>query len=100
LSYLARLPLDKLKVDRSFVTGLPVDDDAKTLVASVLSLAHALGKTTVAEGIETDGQAGFLASLGCDIGQGYLYGKAMPGDAFRAKFFPREPQPQPVALAS
>ena len=90
LSYLGRLPLDKLKVDRSFVTGLPGDRDARALVTTVLTLARSLGKTTVAEGIETEPQAELLAALGCDIGQGYLYGKAMAGDAFRAKFFAHE----------
>ncbi|MEO8882085.1 MAG: EAL domain-containing protein [Devosia sp.] len=98
LSYLGRLQLDKLKVDRSFVTGLPGERDARALVTTVLTLARSLGKTTVAEGVETEAQAELLAALGCDIGQGYLYGKAVSGDAFRARFFASEPQQ--VALAS
>ncbi len=84
LSYLHRLPIDILKIDRSFVERLARADgssdgaDAAALAKAILSLADALGLDTVAEGIEFDAQRDILLTLGCKVGQGYLFGKAMP----------------------
>src|SRR5262249_3933737 len=78
LSQLAQLPADYLKIDRAFVVGLPDDQHAPTLVASVISLAHSLDLRVIAEGVENDAQAGVLRELGCDELQGYLYGKPLP----------------------
>jgi diguanylate cyclase (GGDEF)-like protein/PAS domain S-box-containing protein/excisionase family DNA binding protein len=78
LSYLKHLPLDTIKIDRSFVAGL-VDDDANLpIVQAVIALAHGLGIAVTAEGIETVEQRECLRRLGCDQGQGYLYSVALP----------------------
>ena len=73
LAYLRQLPLDTIKVDRSFVTDLDVRDPNVGIIRAVVSLAHGLGITVVAEGIETDEQARRLRELGCDMGQGYAW---------------------------
>jgi diguanylate cyclase (GGDEF)-like protein len=85
LAYLRQLPLDMIKVDRSFVTDLDVGDPNVGIVRAVVSLAHGLGITVVAEGIETLEQARRLRELGCDLGQGYAW--AHPADAIRAAAF-------------
>jgi len=81
LASLQRLPIDRLKIDRSFVTGMMEDDDKIAIVRAVLSLATALGMSTTAEGIETPELARTLAELGCSVGQGYLYAEPMTADA-------------------
>lgn len=77
LSYLSKLPIDKLKVDMSFVKDVPVRDDACAIVNSIIDLAQNMKIVTLAEGIETKEQEGYLAEHGCMQGQGYLYGKPM-----------------------
>jgi len=81
LAYLRQLPLDTIKVDRSFVTDLDVRDPNVGIIRAVVSLAHGLGITVVAEGIETDEQARRLRELGCDMGQGYAW--AHPAEPIR-----------------
>jgi predicted signal transduction protein with EAL and GGDEF domain len=78
LAYLRHLPLDTIKIDRSFVTDLDVADPNTGIVRAVVSLAHGLGLSVVAEGIETDEQSRRLRELGCDLGQGYRW--AHPAD--------------------
>ncbi len=85
LAYLRQLPLDTIKVDRSFVTDLDVRDPNVGIIRAVVSLAHGLGITVVAEGIETDEQARRLRELGCDMGQGYAW--AHPADAIKVGQF-------------
>jgi diguanylate cyclase (GGDEF)-like protein len=80
LSYLRRLPIDVLKIDRSFVSGMLADRDKVAIVRAVLSLADALGKQTTAEGVETIELSQTLAALGCTHGQGYFYAPALPAD--------------------
>src|SRR5260221_1310261 len=75
LAYLQRLPIDVLKIDKSFVSGMMVDPDAVAIVRAVLSLAEALGMSTTAEGIETVELATTLATLGCASGQGFYFAK-------------------------
>ena len=84
LGALKRLPVEVLKVDRSFVDGLGTDLGDSAIVAAILSLAHALGLHVVAEGVETELQASQLAALGCPIAQGFLYSRAVAGDDFAA----------------
>jgi diguanylate cyclase (GGDEF)-like protein/PAS domain S-box-containing protein len=79
LSYLRRFPADVLKIDQSFVTDVPASRDAAALVDAIISLAHGLNLHVIAEGVETEEQAGFLRGSGCDEVQGYLYSKAIPG---------------------
>ena len=77
LAYLQRLPIDVLKIDRSFVSGMMVDADSVAIVRAVLSLAEALGMSTTAEGVETVELATTLAALGCASGQGYYFAKPL-----------------------
>jgi diguanylate cyclase (GGDEF)-like protein/PAS domain S-box-containing protein len=79
LSYLRRFPVDKIKIDRSFVAEVPSDRDQGAIVAAIVALAHALQIRVVAEGVETEAQRAFLKSIGCDFIQGYLVGR--PADA-------------------
>ena len=81
LAYLQRLPIDVLKIDKSFVSGMMVDPDAVAIVRAVLSLAEALGMSTTAEGIETVELATTLATLGCASGQGYYFAKPLEAPA-------------------
>ncbi len=78
LSYLRSFPFDKIKVDRSFVSDLDGGTEHVVIVQAVVSIARALGMTTTAEGVETVGQQEFLAALGCDEAQGYLFSPAVP----------------------
>ncbi len=78
LSYLRSFPFDKIKVDRSFVSDLAEGTEHVVIVQAVVSIARALGMTTLAEGIETVGQHEFLAALDCDEGQGYLFSPPVP----------------------
>ena len=79
LSYLRRFPVDKVKIDRSFVAEVPANRDQGAIVSAIIALAHALQIRVVAEGVETEGQREFLKSCGCDFIQGYLVGR--PSDA-------------------
>ena len=84
LAYLKHLPLDTIKIDRSFVNGLEDDDANLPIVQAVIALAHGLGIDVVAEGIETKAQLSRLQSLVCDRGQGYFYARPMPADELGA----------------
>jgi diguanylate cyclase (GGDEF)-like protein len=84
LAYLKRLPVDELKIDRSFIRDLATDDDDLAIVRSTISLGHDLGLTIVAEGIEDAGTWDLLKRLGCDIVQGYFSGRPMSAAALVA----------------
>ena len=86
LSYLAKLPVDTLKIDRSFVTEMVSGAGGLTLVSVIINLAHELKLNTVAEGVETEEQLRQLRLLGCDEMQGYLYGKPVPVEIFEQKY--------------
>jgi diguanylate cyclase (GGDEF)-like protein len=81
LAYLQRLPIDVLKIDKSFVSGMMVDPDAVAIVRAVLGLAEALGMSTTAEGIETVELATTLATLGCASGQGFYFARPLRAEA-------------------
>jgi EAL domain-containing protein (putative c-di-GMP-specific phosphodiesterase class I) len=85
LAYLARFPVDILKIDRSFVRDLPGSPHAVAIVTAILAMARGLGLTTVAEGVETEEQAAFLARRGCDEMQGYLFGRPVPDPLVEAR---------------
>jgi len=78
LGYLAKLPVQSLKIDRSFITAMHKDANAMTLVSTIVSLAHSLRLKVVAEGVETEEQAKILRLLRCDEMQGYLFSKPLP----------------------
>ena len=78
LAYLKRFPIQTLKIDRSFVNGIVEDLQDAAIVHSVVALATTLNLTVVAEGVETLSQQRRLIELGCDLGQGYLFGRPAP----------------------
>ncbi|ARS51010.1 diguanylate cyclase [Ectopseudomonas mendocina] len=78
LARLKRLPVDKLKLDQSFVRGLPDDIEDAAIARAVIALGHSLGLNVLAEGIESPAQVDFLRALGCDYGQGYHFGRPAP----------------------
>ncbi|KQU55828.1 diguanylate cyclase [Sphingomonas sp. Leaf339] len=81
LAHLQKLPIDILKIDRSFITGMLADRDKVAIVRAILSLAQALGMRTTAEGVETVELSQTLAALGCNHGQGYIYARPLEADA-------------------
>jgi EAL domain-containing protein (putative c-di-GMP-specific phosphodiesterase class I) len=82
LGYLAKLPVQSLKIDRSFIMTMEKDPNAMTLVSTIISLAHSLKLKVIAEGVETEAQADRLRLLHCDQMQGYLFSKPVPSDQF------------------
>ena len=87
LNYLTRLPVDALKIDRSFVAQLAQSADAVSMVSNVIQLAHSLGLEVVAEGVEDEEQAKLLRLLRCDVMQGFLLGRPLPTDEFERLLF-------------
>ncbi len=85
LSYLAKLPVHTLKIDRSFVTGMTAGPEAIALVSTIIKLAHSMNLNVVAEGVETDQQSHLLRLLKCDEIQGYLASMPMSSKHFEAR---------------
>jgi diguanylate cyclase (GGDEF)-like protein len=109
LSQLRELPFEELKIDRSFVTNLDTDPQARHIVDSVMELAHGLGLTVTAEGVETRAVLDVLVSVGCDVVQGYFFSRPLPAQAAfewiqahdPASVVPRQPtSPTMVSAAS
>jgi diguanylate cyclase (GGDEF)-like protein/PAS domain S-box-containing protein len=84
LAYLTRFPLASLKIDRSFVADVLDDEADATIVRTIVDMAHTLGFTVIAEGVELDSQAAFLRALGCEQAQGFLFARPMPAADFSA----------------
>ena len=80
LSYLKRFPIDSLKIDRSFVTDLPGNQDDASIAQAVITMAHALRLKVIAEGVENEAQLEFLAAHGCDEMQGYYFSRPLPAE--------------------
>lgn len=99
LAYLKTLPIDIIKIDKSFVDGLPHDRFDAAIVHAVISLAHALNCSIVAEGVENEEQARWLAAAGCQSAQGFLYSKGLPYDQFVSWLAPAG-MPAPIAASA
>ena len=97
LAYLGRFPIDQMKIDRSFVKDIVTDPGAATIATSVISLAHRMRVGVVAEGVETEAQAGYLRQNGCDEIQGYLFSKPLPAEEFAELVRQGETLPMPEA---
>jgi diguanylate cyclase (GGDEF)-like protein len=99
LGYLSKLPVDTLKIDRSFVTGMTTGPQGLALVSTIINLARSLKLNVVAEGVETEKQSRVLQLLGCDEMQGYLFSKPVPREIFETKFLGASSQPQLSRIA-
>jgi len=86
LSYLSKLPVDTLKIDRSFVTDMTAAPEGLALVSTIIDLAHSLKLKVVAEGVETEEQSRLLRLLDCDEMQGFLFSKPVPGEIFETRY--------------
>lgn len=89
LSYLNRFPIDRLKIDRSFIADIATNEDDRVLVSLVAEMGRKLGMNVIAEGVEDDTQKNLLIGMGCDAIQGFLFGRPLPLDEFCAKFATR-----------
>jgi EAL domain-containing protein (putative c-di-GMP-specific phosphodiesterase class I) len=109
LRHLLILPFDKIKIDQSFVRDMIENPESRKIVHAIIGLGRSMGLSTVAEGIEVEEQRAILRELGCQIGQGYLFAKAMPAE--RAASFvrarsgvatgrPNLPNPRELDMAS
>jgi len=96
LSYLNRLPLDEIKIDRSFVSALGQNEEDRAMVTTILNMAHILKLNIVAEGVETEAQLDFLLHHGCQIFQGYYYSKPLPNAQF-AEYYRAQPAMRALA---
>lgn len=86
MAYLKRLPLDRLKIDRSFIKDIGQDANDEVICKAIIQLAKSLGLETVAEGVEEEAHAEFLKALGCDVAQGYLYSKPVPAQELAVRW--------------
>jgi EAL domain-containing protein (putative c-di-GMP-specific phosphodiesterase class I) len=92
LSYLSRLPVDALKIDRSFIAELTHASKASALVSTIITLAHSLKLKVIAEGVETESQSATLRMLACDEMQGFLFSRPLPAPVFEKRFLvPTDP---------
>jgi EAL domain-containing protein (putative c-di-GMP-specific phosphodiesterase class I) len=91
LGYLSKLPVDTLKIDRSFVIDMTTGPEGLALVSTIISLAHSLKLKVVAEGVETEEQSRLLRLLSCDEMQGFLFSKPVPAEIFETKFLAPQP---------
>ncbi|MET0909186.1 MAG: EAL domain-containing protein, partial [Ilumatobacteraceae bacterium] len=85
LTYLKRFPVEAIKIDRSFVAGLGLDSEDTTIVEAVVNLGHSFGLEVIAEGLETPLQLARLRAIGCDRGQGYLFGRPRPASIIESE---------------
>lgn len=99
LVYLRQLPVDLVKIDRSFVGGITLGHEDLVIVSSVISLAHSLGKVALAEGVETKAQLDRLEALDCDLAQGYYFHRPLPPAAIHQLLAAGIPDPSLVASA-
>jgi EAL domain-containing protein (putative c-di-GMP-specific phosphodiesterase class I) len=86
LSYLRSFQIDTLKIDRSFVNDIGRNPNVEAICGVIAQLGRAIGAHVVAEGVETDAEAAYLRTQGCDDAQGYLFGRPLPADEFAARW--------------
>jgi EAL domain-containing protein (putative c-di-GMP-specific phosphodiesterase class I) len=91
LSYLQRFPIDRLKIDKSFVDGVALGDHGSALARAVIGLGDSLHLRTVAEGIESADQVSSLIRLGCEFGQGYYFGRPLPPEDIESRLMAAAP---------
>ncbi len=89
LSYIKKFDIDYIKIDRSFISNLAIDNDDMVLCEAIINMAHKLGIKTIAEGVETESQLILLKQMGCDFGQGYFFSKPLPSDEFEKMLYER-----------
>ena len=99
LRHLQSLPFDKIKIDQSFVGAMAADRESCKIVSAVIGLGHSLGLKTVAEGVDAEETAGLLRDLGCDVGQGWLFGRPSPAGEIDALVGDESKSPVLEALA-
>ena len=97
LTYLKRLPLNQLKIDRSFISDIESDESSAAIAQTIISLSRAMGMPVIAEGVETVQQGLFLTHLGCHRFQGYLFGRPLPLEEFENQWFSSEETPLQLA---
>jgi len=95
LALLSRLPVDKLKIDRSFVTGIETSHDKQAIVTAMVGMAKRMGMVVVAEGVEKISERDYLVEIGCDLIQGFLYSKPLPLEAFQ-EYVSRQKNNNPI----
>jgi diguanylate cyclase (GGDEF)-like protein len=98
LAYLKRFPIDTLKIDKSFVRDIGSDADDSAIAAAVIAMAHGLGLSVVAEGVEKEEQLGFLRRQRCDFFQGYLFSRPLAPEEFQSLLLEGPPKPPPAPL--
>ena len=86
LAYLRNLPISVIKIDRGFIDDMLTNENDRVLVETIISMAHNLGRSLVAEGVETKAQRDRLSQLGCEVGQGYFFGRPVSAAEFAKKF--------------
>jgi len=99
LAYLKRFPIERLKIDRGFVQGVPGDDSDGAIVRAIVQMAQALGMKVIAEGVETEAQRQFLVDLGCDEFQGFLFAPALDAMSFEQRLLGHRERPQRPRLS-
>jgi EAL domain-containing protein (putative c-di-GMP-specific phosphodiesterase class I) len=96
LSYLSKLPIDSVKIDRSFVADMVLGPEGLSLVSIIINLAHSLKLRVVAEGVETEEQSRLLQLLSCDEMQGFLLSKPLPAAIFEEIYLRARERPAPA----
>jgi EAL domain-containing protein (putative c-di-GMP-specific phosphodiesterase class I) len=97
LAYLKRLPLDQLKIDRSFIRDILTDESSAAIAQTIVSLSRAMGLPVIAEGVETEEQREFLTRIGCHCFQGYLFSRPLPLEEFERQWLPAAKNAVPAA---